>query len=122
MSDGALYTCYLGLDDPLVRTQVVAYLAGLAERGHRAIGVVYDPEAERYGNYVPTVLPLRYAAFHSKAGDTQASIKPRMVAYYAQVLADRARPPAPRPGWGRRPGAPAAAAPAPEAVAPAKEA
>jgi erythromycin esterase-like protein len=32
-------------------------------RGHRAIGVVYDPAAERWGNYVPTVLPLRYDAF-----------------------------------------------------------
>jgi glycosyltransferase involved in cell wall biosynthesis len=30
----SLYVCYLSLDDPLVRTQVVAYLAGLAERGH----------------------------------------------------------------------------------------
>lgn len=35
----------------------------LAERGHRAIGVVYHPEYERYGNYVPTVLPLRYDGF-----------------------------------------------------------
>lgn len=32
-------------------------------RGHRAIGVVYDPDYERWGNYVPTVLPLRYDAF-----------------------------------------------------------
>jgi erythromycin esterase len=32
-------------------------------RGHRAIGVVYDPARERRGNYVPTVLPLRYDAF-----------------------------------------------------------
>jgi erythromycin esterase-like protein len=31
-------------------------------RGHRAIGVVYHPQAEA-GNYVPTVLPLRYDAF-----------------------------------------------------------
>jgi erythromycin esterase-like protein len=31
-------------------------------RGHRAIGVVYHPELE-WGNYVPTVLPLRYDAF-----------------------------------------------------------
>ena len=31
-------------------------------RGHRAIGVVYTPEFE-WGNYVPTVLPLRYDAF-----------------------------------------------------------
>lgn len=32
------------------------------ERGHRAIGVVYDPEYEA-GNYVPTVLADRYDAY-----------------------------------------------------------
>ena len=32
-------------------------------RGHRAIGVVYDPDHERWGNYVPTILPRRYDAF-----------------------------------------------------------
>jgi erythromycin esterase-like protein len=32
-------------------------------RGHRAIGVVYHPGRERWGNYVPTVLPARYDAF-----------------------------------------------------------
>ncbi|MGI9252274.1 MAG: erythromycin esterase family protein [Thermomicrobiales bacterium] len=36
-------------------------VAMLAPRGQRAIGVVYNPEYER-GNYVPTVLPLRYDA------------------------------------------------------------
>lgn len=35
----------------------------LKPRAHRAIGVVYDPRAERYGNYVPTILPQRYDAF-----------------------------------------------------------
>ncbi|PVW16557.1 protein-L-isoaspartate O-methyltransferase [Marixanthomonas spongiae] len=30
---------------------------------HRAIGVVYRPEYEQYGNYVPTVLPKRYDGF-----------------------------------------------------------
>jgi erythromycin esterase-like protein len=30
---------------------------------HRAIGVVYRPERERWGNYVPTVLGRRYDAF-----------------------------------------------------------
>jgi erythromycin esterase-like protein len=35
----------------------------LEPRGHRAIGVVYNPAHERYGNYVPTILPLRYDAF-----------------------------------------------------------
>jgi erythromycin esterase len=28
--------------------------------GQRAIGVVYNPNYERYGNYVPTILNLRY--------------------------------------------------------------
>lgn len=34
----------------------------LGWRGHRAIGVVYRPELEWYGNYVPTMLPRRYDA------------------------------------------------------------
>jgi erythromycin esterase len=33
------------------------------KRGQRAIGVVYNPEYEKYGNYVPTVLNKRYDAF-----------------------------------------------------------
>lgn len=32
----------------------------MERRGHRAIGVVYDPRSEMYGNYVPTVMPRRY--------------------------------------------------------------
>jgi erythromycin esterase len=43
----------------------------LEERGQRAIGVVYRPQYEAYGNYVPTVLPKRYDALlsldHSRA-------------------------------------------------------
>ena len=31
--------------------------------GHRAIGVIYDPDHERWGNYVPTIIPRRYDAF-----------------------------------------------------------
>jgi len=30
---------------------------------HRAIGVVYDPRRERWGNYVPTLMARRYDAF-----------------------------------------------------------
>jgi erythromycin esterase len=33
------------------------------ELGHRAIGVVYRPERDRWANYVPTVLGDRYDAF-----------------------------------------------------------
>jgi erythromycin esterase-like protein len=32
-------------------------------RGQRAIGVVYNPAYERYGNYVPTELGKRYDSF-----------------------------------------------------------
>jgi len=42
-----------------------------ARRGHRAIGVVYHPERERFGNWVPTIIGLRYDAFCSFA-DTHA--------------------------------------------------
>jgi erythromycin esterase len=39
-------------------------IAGLEKPiDHRAIGVVYDPRAERWGNYVPTIVPRRYDAF-----------------------------------------------------------
>jgi erythromycin esterase-like protein len=39
-------------------------IAGLdTVRGHRAIGVVYEPAHERWGNYVPTLLPRRYDSF-----------------------------------------------------------
>ena len=31
--------------------------------GHRAIGVVYNPKLEEFGNYVPSVIPNRYDAF-----------------------------------------------------------
>lgn len=31
--------------------------------GHRAIGVVYNPQYDQFANYVPTILPLRYDAF-----------------------------------------------------------
>ncbi len=30
--------------------------------GHRAIGVVYRPRSEQWGNYVPTIIPHRYDA------------------------------------------------------------
>jgi erythromycin esterase-like protein len=36
---------------------------GRKKLGHRAIGVVYHPQYEFLGNYVPSVLPQRYDAF-----------------------------------------------------------
>jgi glycosyltransferase involved in cell wall biosynthesis len=37
-----LYICYLSHEDPLVQTQVVAYLEGLAERGHAIHLLTFD--------------------------------------------------------------------------------
>ncbi len=50
----------------------------------------------------------RYAAFHREKGDTAANLKTRILAYYAKVLADRARPPEPRQHWAQRKAANAA--------------
>jgi erythromycin esterase-like protein len=55
---------HVGEEDKLLIFADAGKEEGLLEpRGHRAIGVVYDPSYERYGNYVPTVLPRRYDAF-----------------------------------------------------------
>lgn len=43
----ALYLCYLSLDDPLVHTQVVAYLTGLARLGHTIHLLTYEPKMLR---------------------------------------------------------------------------
>jgi glycosyltransferase involved in cell wall biosynthesis len=40
----SLYICYLALSDPLVETQVVAYLVGLAERGHHIHLLTFETE------------------------------------------------------------------------------
>ena len=48
----------------------------------------------------------RYSSFEAAPGDTQASVKARVTAYYQHVLEIRARPPEPR--HGRPPGRPKA--------------
>ena len=49
---------FLTLDDNDSRSGPLASI-----HRHRAIGVVYEPEYERFGNYVPTSLANRYDAF-----------------------------------------------------------
>lgn len=52
-----------GTDDKLLLLRDSERSDAFAEsRGHRAIGVVYHPQREAFGNYVPTVLPARYDA------------------------------------------------------------
>src|SRR5688572_27501161 len=53
----------------------------------------------------------RYAAFRVEDNDTPATLRPRVLAYYAQILADRERPRITRPTWAQRKG-PGAQAPA----------
>jgi glycosyltransferase involved in cell wall biosynthesis len=43
----SLYVCYLSLEDPLVQTQVVAYLEGLACRGHTIHLLTFEPKLGR---------------------------------------------------------------------------
>jgi erythromycin esterase len=52
-----------GAEDRLLMMDGLDDVPGaLDPRGHRAIGVVYHPEREALGNYVPSVLPYRYDA------------------------------------------------------------
>ena len=44
----------------------------------------------------------RYSAFRTQPDDTPQSLKRRVLAYYAQLLVDRARPPEIRSGWAQR--------------------
>ena len=44
----------------------------------------------------------RYAAFRTEEGDAPLNLRPRIVAYYSQLIADRERPREIRPHWGKR--------------------
>jgi erythromycin esterase-like protein len=56
MHAGACGNCFI-----LFREETNSiYFSGIA---HRAIGVVYNPDREKNGNYVPSVLSRRYDAF-----------------------------------------------------------
>jgi hypothetical protein len=57
----------------------------------------------------------RYAAFRTESGDTLDNVRPRLVAYYDQLLADRARPREIRQHWSQRPKPAAVAPPADQA-------
>src|SRR5262249_40298458 len=57
-----------GADDKLLLFSEADIGEWLTPRGHPAVGVVYHPAFERFGNYVPTVLPRRYDAFLYIAG------------------------------------------------------
>lgn len=49
-------------DRLMLMNQYVKEVLGKKEFGHRAIGVVYNPQRE-FGNYVPSIMAMRYDAF-----------------------------------------------------------
>ena|SRR5215212_1298577 len=55
----------------------------------------------------------RYAPFEATASDTERSVRKRILAYYADLLAIQARPALQRPTWGKKPVAANAEAPVP---------
>ncbi|MBF9142924.1 erythromycin esterase family protein [Hymenobacter properus] len=60
----ALLHNQLGGENALLFSNEIRTDARLAKSlGHRAIGVVYRPQFEQFGNYVPSLLPDRYDAF-----------------------------------------------------------
>lgn len=54
----------MGAENKLIFSKDISHMQGLQRPiGHRAIGVVYDPQFERFGNFVPSIIPERYDAF-----------------------------------------------------------
>lgn len=62
----SLYVCYLSLEDPLVHTQVVAYLAGLATRGHTIHLLTFETRRLTHGrrSELRAALARRGIAWH----------------------------------------------------------
>jgi erythromycin esterase-like protein len=52
--------------------------------GHRAIGVVYQPSFERFGNYVPTSLANRYDAFLFV--DRTSALEPLIQSFHSEEI------------------------------------
>ncbi len=70
-----LYVCYLSLEDPLAHSQVVAYLAGLAERGHVVHLMTFEPGAAAAGAARETEAALA-------ARETEAALAARGIAWH----------------------------------------
>lgn len=67
MSLRVLYVCYLSLEDPLVHSQVVAYLDGLSERGHVVHLMTFEPRLSRErSRQVAEELGRRGIAWHRR--------------------------------------------------------
>lgn len=77
------------------------------------------PRNEAWWWFVVSGDENRYAPFRAVAGDTQESVRTRVVGFYTDRLASRAAPPVQR-GFGRRPGTNGAAAGAAPTAAPGK--
>lgn len=62
----SLYLCYLSVTDPLVETQVIAYLEGLAAAGHDIHLLTFEPDlAKARGSDVARGLAARGITWHA---------------------------------------------------------
>jgi len=62
-----LYVCYLSLEDPLVHSQVVAYLTGLVERGHVVHLLTFEPrQAHERRSQIEADLRRRGITWHRR--------------------------------------------------------
>lgn len=60
--EGLLHDCQ-AKDRIVYMNESMKHYFGHIALGHRAIGVVYHPQYEQLGNYMPSILPERYDAF-----------------------------------------------------------
>ena len=83
----SLYVCYLSLEDPLVETQVVAYLEGLARRGHTIHLLTFEPKlhAERR-RHLESDLRRRGIEWHSLRYHKRPSLPATIVDALAGAL------------------------------------
>jgi len=83
-----LYICYLSLDDPLVHSQVVAYLDGLVKRGHVIHLLTFDPPlAEGRAEELRADLERRGIRWHSLRYHKRPSLPATVFDVAAGVLA-----------------------------------
>jgi glycosyltransferase involved in cell wall biosynthesis len=83
-----LYICYLSLDDPLVHSQVVAYLEGLAARGHRVHLLTFDtPLTADLREKLRADLEGRGITWHSRRYHKRPSLPATVYDTFAGALA-----------------------------------
>ena len=83
-----LYVCYMSLDDPLVHSQVVAYLDGLAARGHTVHLLTFDtPLSASRREELRADLERRGITWHSRRYHKRPSLPATVYDTFVGVVA-----------------------------------